>query len=104
MSILAVVALAAQTLFGSSSACDYTDTITGLSLCEMRDIEASAARTYDSLVAAINAGKSKRYSETELQYASVCRECFSRHLSCGKREPADIKYTCIDTSSFGDDE
>ena len=96
--ILTVVHVIAS-MFFSSANCDAVDPITGLSVCEMRDIETRAVAHRDSI-------KSVRLgvTETELEYAAVCSlECFPRRLACGKRSPKDKNYACM-IEATSDDE
>jgi hypothetical protein len=76
----------ALSVFGSAT-CDGIDSTTGLGECESRDIE----RAIEIRRKALPNNK----TEAEKQYASVCLECFSRHLACGKRNPLDVKFVCI---------
>lgn len=85
MFIPALVAVALS-FFGSAN-CDNVDPITGLSACETSDIEKA--------VAVRRAAADNNKTEAELQYATVCVECFSRHLACGKRSPSDVKFACL---------
>ena len=76
----------ALSVFGSAT-CDNIDSTTGLGECESRDIE----RAIEIRRKALPDNK----TEAEKQYASVCLECFSRHLACGKRSPSDVKFACL---------
>ena len=93
MSILALALVAAQSIFGSS--CDAVDPQTGITSCETADIQRAVLARRDSLVIAIHEGRAKKRSEVEMQFATVCSECFNRHLSCGKRAFGDFEMACV---------
>ena len=87
--MLSIALTLAHVLFASAN-CDAVDPITGLSVCETRDIETRAQSHRDSIARVGNK------SETETEYAAVCvLECFPRHLACGKRDPRDKHYSCM---------
>ena len=92
-----VVSLLMQ-LSSSSAGCDALDAITGLSACEMRDIETRAQTHRDSIA------RYSKKSEIETEYAAVCiLECFPRHLACGKRDPRDKHYSCMIEATTDDE-
>lgn len=77
------------------------DTTTGLTRSEKHGLDAAIVARRTRLLSSPVV-----LSRTELEYQSVCPECFKRSLACGKLDPYNTVYSCMHESvdSFGTDE
>lgn len=78
------------------------DTTTGLTHSKQHALEEAIAIRRAKLANNIDVS----ISRTELEYQSVCPECFKYGLACGKLEPYAEHYACMSESmdSLGVDE